>query len=84
MVFPTPLGRSTVFAHLVPDVLHVAEDRKHLAAGAAVLGSKLTGEALAVAEAPVDDQRSQPRSVDSSSPWCFALEKSDSAGISWH
>lgn len=33
-------------------MLDAAEDRKHLAAGATVLGAELAGEALAVAEAP--------------------------------
>ena len=66
MIGPIPLGRPIVFAHLVADVLDAAQDRKNLAARATVLGSELAGEALSVAEAPVDDepstnQRESPR-----------------------
>jgi len=57
-----------VLTHLVPDVLDSAEDRKNCAAGAAVLGAELAGEALAVAEAPIDDQPRQLLSVDGPSP----------------
>ncbi len=63
-VSPIPLGRAAVLALLVADVLDSAEDRKDLAARAAVLGAELTGEALAVPEAPVDDQPSEPLAVD--------------------
>lgn len=56
MVGPIPLGRSAVLSHLVADVLDAAEDGEDFAAGAAVLGAELACEALAVAEAPVDDQ----------------------------
>ena len=64
MVRAIPLCCAAVFTHLVADVLDAAEDRKHLTARATVLGSELAGDALAVAEAPVDDQPSQLRSVD--------------------
>jgi hypothetical protein len=56
MIRAIPLRRPAVFALLVADVLDAAEDRKDLAARAAVLGAELAGEALAIAEALVDDQ----------------------------
>lgn len=63
MVRPIPLGRASILALLVADVLDAAEDRKHLATRATVLGSELAGEALAVTEAPVDDQPGEPLAV---------------------
>ena len=51
-----PIGRPGILAHLVSDILDAAEDWKHLAARAMVLGPELAGEALAVVEAPTDDQ----------------------------
>jgi hypothetical protein len=67
-VGPIPLGRPAVLTLFVPDVLDSTEDRKHLAAGAAVLGAELAGEALPVSTAPVDDQPGQTRSVDRPPP----------------
>lgn len=67
MVRVIPLRCAAVFTHFVTDVLNAAENRKHLAARAAVLGAELTGEALAVAEAPVDDQPGEPLAVDGKS-----------------
>ena len=55
MIRAIPLGRPVVFTHFVADVLDATEDRKHLAARDAVLGSELAGKALTVAKAPVDD-----------------------------
>ena len=72
MVGPIPLGRPPVFAHFVPDVLDAAEDRKHLAAGPTVLGAELAGEALAVAEAPVDNQPSETPGPTPASLTCLA------------
>lgn len=68
MICPIPLRRPVVLALLVADVLNAAKDREDLAAGTAVLRSQLTGEALAVAGAPVNDQLGQPRSVDGPTP----------------
>ena len=68
MVCTIPLGCSTVLAQLVADILDAAEDRKHLAARAAVLGTELAGEALAVSEVPVDDQPGQLLAVDVPAP----------------
>ena len=56
MVRPIPLGRPTIFPHLIADILDAAEDGKYLAARATVLGAELAGKALGVSEAPVDDQ----------------------------
>jgi hypothetical protein len=46
VIRPIPLGRSAALALFVADVLDAAEDREDLAAGAAVLGAELAGEAL--------------------------------------
>ncbi len=46
MIAPIPIGCSVVLAHLAADGLDAAEDREHLAAGAAVLGAEPTGEHL--------------------------------------
>lgn len=59
------LWRQVVFIHLVPSVLNAAQNRKDIAARPAVLGAELAGEALAVSEAPVDDQAVQSLAVDS-------------------
>ncbi|MCA9216382.1 MAG: hypothetical protein KDB27_25110 [Planctomycetales bacterium] len=56
MVRSIPLRRSVVLSHFITDVLDAAEDGEDFAAGTAVLGAELTGEAFPVAEAPVDDQ----------------------------
>ncbi len=73
VVFSVTVWRPPILAHLVADVLDATEDRKHLAARPTVLGAELAGEALAVAEAPVDDDPSHARSVDgpfsASGPW---------------
>ncbi len=55
VIGPIPLRRPAVFAEIVADVLNTAQGREYVAAGAAVLGAKLAGEALSVAEAPVDN-----------------------------
>ena len=55
MIRPIPLRCPAILTHLVADILDAAEDWKHLAARATVLGSELAGEALAVAKAPIDD-----------------------------
>ena len=63
-----PLRRAAVLTHRIADVLDAAEDRKHLAAGATVLGSELAGKALAVAKAPVDDQPGEAIAVNGPAP----------------
>jgi len=68
MIRSIPLCCPFVLAHFVPDVLDAAENRKYLPARATVLGSKLAGEALPVAEAPVDDQPGESLAVDGPSP----------------
>ena len=68
MIRSIPVWRPIVFTLLVADVLDAAEDRKHFAPRATILRSELTGEALAVAEAPVDDQPSQSLAVDGPLP----------------
>jgi len=68
MVRAIPLGRPSVLTLLVADVLNAAENREHLAASSPVLGSELAGEALTVAEAPVDDQPCQSLAVDGPTP----------------
>jgi hypothetical protein len=65
MVHKIPLQSPVIFAHFVTNVLDVTQDRIDLATSATVLGSELAGEALSVPEAPVDDEPSQSRSVDS-------------------
>ncbi len=51
VVGPVPGGRATVFAYFVADVLDAAQQLEDLAAGAAVFGAELAGEALHVAGA---------------------------------
>ena len=60
VVCPIPIRRPIVLAQFVADVLDAAKNGEDLAAGATILGPKLTGEAFSIAEAPIDDQPSQP------------------------
>lgn len=68
VIRPIPFRRPIVLTLFVADVLHAAENRKHFAARAAVLGTELAGEALPVAETPVDDQPGEPLAVDGPPP----------------
>ena len=70
MVVAIPLRRPIVLTLFIADVLHAAENRKHLAARAAVavLGANLAGEAFAFTESPVHDQPSQAGPVACPTP----------------
>ncbi len=68
MIPPIPLWSTVVFPHFVTDVQDAAQDRIDLAPSPTVLGSELAGKALAVPEAPVDDQPGQSLAVDGPTP----------------
>lgn len=68
MVGPIPVGSAAVFAEVIADILNAAEERKDLAAGAAVMLFELAGEALLVAGTPVSDEPNEAAAIHGPAP----------------